>query len=182
MRGFIDDDRTFGCGFVEGPGRMSDDTHPPDGYYEERFWAPFVFLKTSLVVEAIREGRSFIAKTFFNDFPASQLLSRMLRVRYHLPILRNLRLSWLNLFRRSFHGHKPSYVVFDTGAEVYQYLRYQKGYVFVGLPAYFSTQYVAHFHGVTRLLLNPRDIGACLGNIQDTILRRLKETYDFIPT
>jgi hypothetical protein len=186
LRAFIDDERTFGCGFVEGPGVLSDAVHPPHGYYEERFWLPFVMLKTSLVREALREGCSFVAKTFFNDFPASQFLSRILRIRYHIPIVKNRRLSWLDPFRRSFHGHKPSYVVFDTGAEVYQYLKYQKGYLFVGFPAYFSARYVAHYHGVTRLLLTPKHridtrLGTSLENIQDVVLRRLRERYDFSP-
>ena len=183
MRRFIDDEKTFGCGFVEGPGRMSDDIHPPDGYFEERFWDPIVMLKTSMVQEAMREGCSFVAKTFFNDFGPSQFISRMLRIRYHLPIFRKLRLSGLNPFKRSFHGYKPSYVVLDTGAEVYQYLKHQKGYLFVGFPAYFGARYVAHFQGVTRLLLNPKDrLGTSLDSIEDTILKRLKETYGFTST
>jgi len=188
FRGFIDDEKTFGCGFVDGPGVMSDDVHPRDGYYEERFWAPFVMLKTSLVQEAIREGCSFVAKTYFNDFAASQFLSRILMIRYRIPISKNIRLSWLDPFRRSFHGHKPSYVVFDTGAEVYHHLKYAKDYLFIGFPAHFSERYVRHFGGVTRLLLQPEvddraDSGleVSLDSMHAVILKRLREKYDFAP-
>lgn len=100
----------------------------------------------------------------------------------------NTRISWLDLFRRSFHGHKPGYVVFDTGAEVYHHLKYEKDYLFVGFPAHFSERYVRHFGGVTRLLLQPElkdrtDTGldVSLDSIHYVILKRLREKYDFAP-
>lgn len=186
-RQFIDDEMTFGCGFMVGPSVLPEG-HPPNGYYEERFWLPFAMLKTSLVREAIRDGCSFSAKTFFNDCAMSQFLSRMMRIRYRFPILGRLRISWLDHFRRSFHGHKPSYVVFDTGAEVHQHLKYEKEYLFVGFPAHFSERYVRHLGGVTRLLLRPElkqradtRLDASLDSVHDEILKRLKERYGFSP-
>jgi hypothetical protein len=190
---YIDDDNTFGFGFVDGPcwwaqheiARLFQEApDPPNGYFEERPWIPFVMFKTSLVRQAIQAGCSFVERTVYNDFAPSQLISKILLKRYHFPFFRNSRLTWLNSFKRSFHGHKPSWVLYDGGAEIYQYLKYAKGYDFVGLPARFHQRYVSHYWGVTRLLVYPRDRyvqGTPLTKIQSAVLSRLNEVYGFSP-
>jgi glycosyltransferase involved in cell wall biosynthesis len=190
---YIDDENTFGFGFVDGPcwwarheiaQLFQEAPDPPRGYFEERPWLPFVMFKTSIVREAIQAGYSFVERTVYNDFAPSQFISRILMKRYHFSFFRNSKLAWLNPFKRSFHGHKPSWVLYDTGAEIYQYLKYGRGYDFVGLPVRFHPRYVSHYWGVTRLLVYPRDTyiqGTPLTKIQSAVLNRLNEAYGFSP-
>jgi len=200
---FIDDENTFGFGFIDGPCwweqhevvRLFPEqvlTEYPRGYYEERPWLPFTMLKTCMVQEALQAGRSFDMRRAWNDFAPSQLISRILLRRYglkryllkhyHVSIFRNSDLSWLNPFKRSFHGHKPSWILYDTGADVYEYLKYQRNYDFVGLPARFHSRYVSHLWGVSRLVADQSDTpGTPLNNAQDIARKRLKEVYGFSP-
>ena len=111
------------------------------------------------------------------DFPPSTFISRLLVKRFRIPLARNLKLSWLNMFKRDFHGMKPSFVQYDTGAMLYQYLKTQH-YEFLGLPVWLSQSYATHFHGMTRLLLNKRDTnGVKLESIVDQVTRRLWDAY-----
>jgi len=200
---YIDDENTFGFGFIDGPCwweqhevvRMFPEqalSEPPRGYYEERPWLPFTILKTSMIQEALQAGRSFYMRRLCNDFAPSQLISRMLLrrymlkryllERYHVSIFRNSDLSWLNPFKQSFHGHKPSWILYDCGADVYEYLKYQKNYDFVGFPARFHSRYVSHLWGVSRLVADQSDTpGTPLNNAQDIARKRLKEVYGFSP-
>src|SRR5262249_46850572 len=107
----------------------------------------------------------------------SLFISRMLVKRFRIPVARNLKLSWLNMFKREFHGIKPSFMQYDTGAGLYQYLKARQ-YRFMGLPMRLSKHYTTHFHGVTRLLLNKRDTnGVALANITDQVAHRLHDEY-----
>jgi hypothetical protein len=188
---YIDDENTFGFGFIDGPfwwdqhevvRVFQEEPFPPRGYYEERPWLPFAMLKSSMVREATQAGCSFELRKVPNDFAPSQLISHYLLKRYRFSIFRKSNLTWLDPFKRSFHGHKPSWVLYDTGADVYQYLKYERGYDFVGLPARLHSRYVSHFWGLSRLELDPKDThGTPFTKIQDTVKRRLDEVYGFSP-
>ena len=105
----------------------------PHAYYEERMWIPLTLLNVQIVRAALQCGMSFMPRSVFNDFPPSMFISRMLVKRFRIPLARNLKLSWLDMFKRDFHGIKPSFIQYDTGAELYQYLKTQQ-YTFMGLP------------------------------------------------
>jgi hypothetical protein len=150
-----DEPEAFGSGFVHGPCWLHD--HPGVGYYQERMWIPFSFLRTARVREALGTGLSFLDRAIPNDLPFWPLASRILGLRFHLGMLRNTRLSWLNPLKRTFYGHKPSYVFCDTGADVFQYLKYERGLSFAGFPAGMHRRFVTHFHGTTRQKLDPED-------------------------
>src|SRR5262249_17251284 len=108
MREFIDDECTFGCGFVNGPGWLDDHggTILDHAYYAERPWIPLTLLKVGFVREALRAGRSFLARTVYNDFAPSQVLSRLIaEARWRLPFAR--RLGGPKLFRPRFNGVRP---------------------------------------------------------------------------
>ena len=175
MRALIAYPRAFGSGVVHA-GTWMTAHRMPHAYYEERMWIPLTLLKVPIIQAALQEGLSFLPRGVFNDFPPSTFISRMLVKRFRIPLARNLKLSWLNLFKRDFHGIKPSFVQYDTGAELYQYLK--KEYRFMGLPMEVSQRYTTHFHGVTRLLLNKHDTnGVELGSITEQVARRLRDAY-----
>lgn len=180
MKKFIDDPLVFGTGFIHGPGWL-DERHDAGfqvGYYQERMWIPLTFLRVDLVRKALADGFSFIDRTAFNDFAVSSFISRILKQRFRLSWLKNSRLSWLNPLKENFYGVKPSYVYYDTGADIFQYLKYRKHYDFVGFPARLHEDYAAHYHGVTRLTLDASDKnGTQLGNVLSQIRQRLRDNY-----
>lgn len=176
MRRSIAHQRVFGSGFVHGPSWLLH--HPGIGYYQERPWMPLAMFRAVLVREALASGRSFIARKIYNDFAPSALLSHILAARFRVARFRNSKLAWLNAFKRDYYGHKPSYVYCDTGAEIYQYLRHQRGYEFAGLPWVLHPPYVAHIHGVTRLHLHPTDPnGTHPEDALPAVRQRLKDAY-----
>src|SRR5215207_9447283 len=176
MRVLIAHPRAFGSGIVHAGSWMT--AHKmPHAYYEERMWIPLTLLNVQLVRAALQRGVSFMPRGIFNDFPPSTFISRMLVKRFRIPLARNLKLSWLDLFKRDFHGIKPSFMQYDTGAELYQYLKNQQ-YAFMGLPWRVGERYATHFHGVTRLLLNKRDTnGVEIAGIAEQVARRLRDEY-----
>lgn len=181
MREAVMPEDVFGSGFVhEGSWMLAQKMKY--GYYEERAWIPFVLFKVMPVREALSSGLSFYTKKVFNDLPRLQLLSKLLAGRLYLPVLRNLRLSFLDHFRKEFHEVKPSLLYYDTGALVYQHLQNSHGYKFAGLSWEINWRSIIHFHGVTRLQLNKLGRnGAKLNSISDYIKQRLVEKYDIEP-
>jgi hypothetical protein len=177
MRMLIRDPRAFGSGFVHAGSWMTIQKMP-FGFYEERPWIPLTMLTVEKVRTALRAGCSFVPRKVFNDFPRSYFISRLLVARFRLPVLRDMRLGWLDLFRKEFHGRKPSFLYYDTGAVLYQYLKHEAGDLFHEVPWRFTERYVTHFHGVTRLLLNPDDPnGTQLATITQVVAQRLKAIY-----
>lgn len=180
MKRFIGQNKVFGCGFTHGPCWLHD--RPGIGYYQERMWIPLTFLKTAHVRQALEAGMSFAATTIYNDFAPSAFLSKRLASRFRHPSTQNWKLSWLNAFKNVFYGHKPCYVFCDTGAMVYQYLKYRKGLYFAGFPAEIQDGQVTHFHGVTRGVLNPSDpICTHMQDILQQVRDRLKNAYGIEP-
>ena len=177
MRTLIEHRRAFGSGVVH-PGSWMTAHNMPHAYYEERMWIPLTLLNVQIVRVALQRGQSFLPGSVFNDFPPSEFISRLLVKRFRIPVARNLKLSWLNMFKRDFHGIKPSFVQYDTGAALYHYLKTQQQYEFMGLPLWLGQRYTTHFHGLTRLLLNKRDTnGVKLDSIVEQVTRRLWDAY-----
>jgi len=177
MTSFIDEPRVFGCGFVHGPCWLPD--RPGVGYYQERMWIPLTLLKTARVREALAAGLSFGERTILNDFAPSRLISRLLAARFRFPALRARALSWLSPFKNTYNGHRPSFVFCDTGADVFQYLKYERGYAFVGYPAELHERFAFHFHGATRRTLDAGDLNSLQAGGTDAVPQRLREEYGF---
>jgi hypothetical protein len=173
LDGSADGETVFGSGFTHGPCWLHD--HPGVGWYQERMWIPLTFLRVDLVREALANGRSFAERLIHNDFAPSRLVSRLLALRFRVPFLRGTRLSWLRGLRGSYYGQKPSYVFSDTGAEVFQYLKYERGWRYAGIPAELHRRFVKHFHGTTRRALDPNDLNSLQegsgGEVEERLLR-----------
>jgi len=185
MNKFIDDDVTFGCGFVNGPFWLKDQAGILEGaYYQERPFLPLTMLKVRHVREALQHGRSFESRIIYNDFsPSSRVSRRIATLRFRHPELKRWLPSWrrwMKLFMNTYHGHRPSVVYVDTGAEVYQYLKYHREYSYAGLPDQFHVRYMTHFFGVTRAALAGAATHGQGSSMQETlawIRRRLRDAY-----
>ena len=177
MRQFIDDEVTFGCGFVDGPGVLvGEQGFLHNAYYAERPWIPLAMLKTALVQEALADGCSFVDKVVFNDFVSRGLLTKVMRrARQSLPLLARLGVDVPGALRTAHNGWRPEIVYYDTGAEVYQHLRFKKEQLFVGMPAHFAPRYATHFSGVSRHVVQGG--GTALDTIAPTVIERLRSGY-----
>jgi len=181
MHECIDDERVFGSGFVEGPNWMNDrDGFESHGLFEERMWIPLTMLKVKPVREALATGHSFKEKQVFNDFAASPLLSRAFAsLRYRVPSLRSRQFRTFDVFKESHHGLKPWLVWYDTGAQLYHYLKYEVGFEFAGFPASLHEKYAKHFSGVTNNRLNPgQSLGTSMDEINAYVRSRLTDEYN----
>ena len=176
---YIDEPSVFACGFLNGPGWLNNPAFGDlDGaLYHERPWMPLVLFKVDPVRQAINNGRSFNAFRWDNEYSLFPLLSF---IRAKSRVMRVLLRKGPQSLRRTFYGAKPSLVYFDTGAHIYDYLRYIRKSYFVGLPEPIHPKYVTHFFGVTRHVLNPHDTtgGGGLEKIEKTVKQRLLEVYE----
>jgi hypothetical protein len=173
---------TFGVGFVHGPSPMSEHSMQAAKfkYYQERMFIPCVLLKREKIIEALDAGCSFEAKDKFNDFPIP-FIARQLHRRFHFRFFHKHDFPLLKYFRRTYNDYyKPSMIYYDTGAEVYMFLKYKCCYDFIGLPVKFHDRYFKHYHGITRKVLNPGDANSTeLQTVEAVILDRLRNIYNF---
>ena len=178
---YIERNNVFGAGFVHEAGWLKDESLIRGfkfGYYYERMWVPFTCLNVSKVREALVAKRSFLNKNILNDFYPLQLISKALIARNLIPGLKNLKLSLLNFFKKPVNGQYPSYVVYDTGADIYDFLKFDKEYDFIGIPAKYHEDSILHFHGITRRILDPKDKNTHELSDYDLILQKLQTVYN----
>jgi hypothetical protein len=175
MRDFIDDPRTFGCGFIDGPGFLvAEPGLLHNAYYAERPWMPLVMLKVERVRQALAAGATFADKVVFNDFVTDGLLTRVARrARESVPILGRLRVP--GALRTTYNSFRPEIVFYDTGAALYEQLRFRQEELFVGMPAHFAPRYATHFSGVSRHVVQGG--GTPIEVIADAVRERLRAVY-----
>lgn len=181
MKKFIRSENIFGTGFTQGPSEFEAGAweFKKEGFYEERMWIPFLMLETSKIKEAILNGNSFKLRTFYNLFPFWPKISKYLLRRF--PVIFESHL--FDFLRIDYHGKKPPYTMLDTGTQIYQYLRYNKKYFFVGpnVDSGVEEDFVFHYNGMTRKQMYPDDShnSVSVESMSDRIIDRLKQKYNF---
>ena len=167
---------TFGSGFIHGPRNRL--LFKKNSYYFERMWIPFTYLNVKKIREALSANQSFNIVIKYNDFPYSQFISKRI---YKIENKYNLKLKFLNIFRKKYgHNRKPSFVLRDTGANIYHYLKNIKEYNFIGPSSIVSNLYVFHYDGISRNTLDSSDYTAqSLSEVSEKIKNRLKDKYHF---
>ncbi len=167
MRQFIDDDSTFGAGFGDGPGFLvAERGFLHNAYYAERPWMPLAMFKVAMVRQALAAGVSFADEVVFNDVVSRGLLTRVAR-RFGLRVP--------EILRKNYNGWRPELVFYDTGAAIYEHLRFGKELVFANLPARFAPRYATHFSGVSRHVVQGG--GTPVEVIAATVIERLRTVY-----
>jgi hypothetical protein len=182
----LNDPRIFGWGFIHGPEWLTQVqtgfAHEKFGLYQERMWIPFSMLNSAKVREALDAGFSFIDRMIYNDFPLIPRLSRLLYRRFRDRQTARNRLNILNPFRKTYYNAKPCYVLCDTGADIFQYLKYERDYLFIGLQAAVHGKYISHFHGITRKVLDSSDNNAAsIDEVVKNLFVRLRDIYGVTP-
>ena len=181
MKKWVQIEGAFGAGFTHGPCpvKSNDWIDGLAGHYEERVWIPFTLLNVRLVKEALSAGKSFRTKTFYNIIPMYSRLSRFLFKRFKNRNMLNI----FKIFQQDYAGNKPLFSAFDTGADIYQYLKYNKFYFYFGFDAnsWIQNDYVCHYSGVTRNSLDPNDNNGATEEkvIENTIKQRLSKIYNY---
>lgn len=177
---YIDEPQVFGCGFINGPSWLREiafqGTDLENALYHERPWIPLTLLKVAPIREALSQGKSFVDFYLDNEY---SLLSPFNKLRSRYKLLHRILKRGPIELRRSCHALKPAAIFYDTGARIFEYLRYERLMFFVGLPEPFHQRFVTHFFGTTRNALKPSDThgGGGLAKISDRVRRRLLEVY-----
>lgn len=202
MRHQLDHPRAFGAGFTWGPFFIPEEWQAPPGafLYMERPWMPCVMFKSEPVRLALNAGFSFRIRYLPNDVWFSARLSRFLAARWGPPWgvwagrsprfealppwlrkrMSGWRLDGLQWARRSYHGLRPSVVHYDTGAELFEYLRYHRGMLFAGPPMEFGNGGVHHYSGVTRHSLDgPSVLNVAEATTKTEVVERLATRYGY---
>ena len=128
-----------------------------------------------IIRETLAAGASFMHRLVLNDFPQIPAIGRLLWHRFRIPGLRQIRLRSLDSFRCEYEGHKPSYVFFDTGAQIHQVLT-QRGFLFGDVGPEIPYWSVRHLHGVTRDVIHgPTRDARSASAVEPIVLDKLKE-------
>ncbi|PYS54585.1 MAG: hypothetical protein DMG13_07650 [Acidobacteria bacterium] len=188
MKALMASPDTFGAGCVHSgswfkthPGRPDQPIATGIAWYLERGWMPFVMFRTEPVKQALERGISFIDRFIFNDLSFSHRLSFILWQRFKLGLFRNSRLSFLDPVRSVYDHQTPCYVFSDTGADVYQFLRYKSGKTFGAIPWSVAERSVWHFGGITRVMLEQENsIDAPSRDATLLAEKRLKSEYGIV--
>jgi hypothetical protein len=174
----IDHPRIFGSGFIDGPGILSNEIFKSSGMqnalFFERPFMPIVLLKVNFIKQALNAGISFNPITVENGMTLIPgFLTKYFRK------LGDKRES-LRIFRKRYFTIYPSKIYYDTGAKIYEYLRYNQFMFFVNLPEPCHSEYVTHFWGATRNTINPEDklTGQFVENLDIIVSERLKNRYN----
>ena len=149
------------------------------GYYMERPWIPFTLLRVEPVRVALKNGRSFMHRLVLNDVPQFPWLSRLLWARFRFEYFRLHRLNGLDLTRRSYNGEKPSYLSYDTGADIHEFLIQEQRMRFETVSADFVPWSVTHFSGITRGSLHEgaTEDAYKISTAHPIVVKRLREGY-----
>jgi len=152
---------------------------PGIGYYMERPWVPFALLKVEPVRFALSRGKSFMHRLVLNEVPFVPSLSRLLWLRFRLKFFRQHRLAWLDQVRGVFDDNRPSYVSYDTGAEIHEFLTRKHALRFETVETEFVPWSVCHLSGITRGSLHAGATGDAhkLADAQTVVMKRLIDIY-----
>jgi len=181
MRVQLEDERVYGAGYLQ-RGKWLKTHYGTDqraesgiAFYMTRPWIPFALLRVGPIRETLAAGASFMHRLVLNDFPQIPAIGRLLWHRFRIPGLRQIRLRSLDSFRCEYEGHKPSYVFFDTGAQIHQVLT-QRGFLFGDVGPDIPYWSVRHFHGVTRDVIHgPTRDARSASAVEPIVLDKLKE-------
>lgn len=167
MRGAFEHRQTFGAGFTQGPYVLSPELGaPPDFLYMERPWLPCAMFRRSAIQRALGAGHSFCHRSMPNEVGFSARISRFVGGRHGPPWtphdkrfdrlpgwakdrMATWQLDRLSFTRRRYHGRQPAVAYFDTGAGIYNWLRFEKEQIFSGIPMELIDGEVDHFAAVT---------------------------------
>jgi hypothetical protein len=178
----INEPNVFASGFLNGPAWLTDKnfqgTSFENALYHERPFMPVVLWKVQYVKEALQAGYSFADKMVNNEF--AQLppgLSGIARRFFRL-----IHKESPHIFRKRYFLSYPKSIFYDTGANIYEYLRYERFLSFVNLPEPCHIKYITHFWGATRNAINANDnhTGEMIksNTLKDMVRQRLKVTYN----
>lgn len=182
FRKYISEYNVFGCGFLNGPAWLTQDTFVgtdiEGALFVERPWIPCSYFNVSIIRKAISVGKSFINIDKDNEYTSIPLLAK-LREKYSIikKILKHGP-AWLR--NPVCGGQRPAALCYDTGAMIFEYLKYHCLMSFVGLPESASQKYTTHYRGVTRHTLDPHNVISYqyLDIINYEVQQRLADKYD----
>jgi hypothetical protein len=199
MRTTLRNSRVFGAGFTEGPFWMDDQWWAPHEslLYMERPWMPCVLLRVGTARDAVAAGLQFAERLVPNELAFSARASRLLAARFPKPWgtrgtafdklpervqtrARSWSLDGLRWARRDYYGLKPKMACYDTGALVYEHLRFEQGLVFAGVDIALHDDQVHHYGGITRSsMFGPMPLDTLQEDVDGEVRERLAVRYGY---
>ena len=170
----------FGAGAIHGPEWMGSAHGLPSEtcLFQERMWIPFTLLRVASIQKALTAGFSFINRWVPNEIVSIPWLSSALSKRFFLPVVKNIRASFLRRTRAVYQGRQPNLVCCDTGADIFCHLKYDQKARFVDFGIAHVETLTHHYHGVTRRQVKKNDRNATgLNEIMSGVLARLRSEY-----
>lgn len=172
----------FGIGTVSYHTKLTHESMPRQnfGLYQERMMIPVTMLNVAVIRDTIQKGFSFLANMEYNDIPQCPKISRWLSRRFAHKRTFNLRLTFLDVFRKTYFGQKPCVVMNDTGASIWMHLKYECDMQWIETK-YVLSDYARHYHGKTRSLLCSKDpnVGQGADDKYNSIEEKLLKNYYF---
>jgi hypothetical protein len=199
MNTMLEMPNVFGAGFLEGPYWLPESWRAPPKslLVVERPWIPCVMLRVEAVRRALAVGRGFREHFEPNEVWFSRRVSNFLAARFPPPwglrsdkfsrlpdFVRRRAATWsldgLRWARQQYYGLRPKMVCYDTGALIYEYLRYGEGLVFAGLDVELVQGRVHHYKGVTRSeMFGPLPCDVQAASIEDELREDLASRYSY---
>lgn len=162
---YIENERAFGCGFVNGPTILKEDSKDlKNALYPARPFIPFTLFKVRPVKEAIREGISFADVVERNE----------------VYLFKKLKLKTPIFLKKRYLTYYPNTIYYDTGAKMYEHLKYEKFLLFPNIPEFQEYKYVKHYWGVTRRAIHPTDVAQAtfINSMEEMVNDRLLTQYN----
>jgi hypothetical protein len=91
---------------------------------------PLVLWKAQYVKEALKAGYSFAEKMVNNEFAQLPLVVAGITRK----LFKLIKKESPDVFRKRYFLSHPNKIFYDTGARIYEYLRYERFLSFVNLP------------------------------------------------
>lgn len=176
MNRHIDEPYVFGSSFLQGNEMMKELAFKGQVYKEvllyERPFIPIALFKMSAIKAALKAGKSFASHMEHNEFAMAPgwLKGIVKKAPGKKKLVKHL--------RKRYFAQYPKHVFYDTGASLYEYLRYQEGLYLVNLPVICQQYYVNHFWGTTRKMLNSEHIGGATEDMDKIVELRLRQVYN----
>lgn len=187
----------YGAGLLQQGGWMVPPYHnfPPDtAWYHERMWVPLVLLRVGRVRGALTAGESFAAVREHCEAGEGRL-SRLLGIRFRLPIFKRMRFTQTAAPRNPVVADSPQPLIkeYDTGSRMHLGLQ-ARGYEFSAISDEYWHAF-RHVNGVTRaananwlfraavrLRVIPSNQLADVARMEELVKSRLRANYpEFLP-
>jgi hypothetical protein len=166
------DNTIYAAGCSHGDHDMEKDGMP-HAWFCRRPWIPFVLLDRVRCAELVSRATTFEVKFLGNELPL-QGLANLLAKRAHFAVSKRWPFEFLTPLRKTRHGSRAAFYVYDTGGMVYEAAASRQWHLAeIGWET--MNRSVVHYEGATRSSEVRRWTGA--SEVEQRLLATLRNDY-----